>query len=269
MCPGRQPGCRVRRVGRQGRASRRQPQTKVAWCGLALGLAGPPGTGLGAGRADVGAPLARGLQGAVRTPGMLPAGPSGSPATRSTSTTVLTGGRRLPRAPPAVTGRRERLSPACAPWRETLATLLAQTLPRGSRTTTPSTLCVLGPLGLCSGEHSAGTLRRVPGRGGQWAPESGHGEGSCGPQCWGRGLGVPGLGGSVCWDQRGPSSGKGTPRAPCLGPVQPGDWERPTQRGSLREELRGRAAPLCPTLAPLFSFPGGAVCSQGALGRRS
>ena len=178
--------------GPQGWAGGRQPQTKVAWCGLALGLAVPPGTGLGVGQANVGAPLARGLQGAVRTPGMLPAGPDGAPVTRSTSATALTGGCRLPRALPAVTGRGERLSPACPPWREIPATLFAQTLPRGSRATTPSTPCVPGaatsalwPLGLCSRDYSADTLRRVPGQGRQQAPGSGQGEGSCHPECWG------------------------------------------------------------------------------------
>ena len=104
-CPGGEAQARGRASG--------QPQTKVAWCGPALGLAGPPGTGLRLRRSEVRGPLARDLWGPVRTLGMLLPGPGAKPATRSTSMMVLTGRPWLPLAPPPVTGRRERLSPVC------------------------------------------------------------------------------------------------------------------------------------------------------------
>lgn len=88
------------------------PQTKVAWCGLALGLVGPPAMGLRPGRSGAGGLLACGLRGPVRTPGALWPGPGAEPATRSTSMIVLTGRPLLLCAPPPVTGRRERLSPS-------------------------------------------------------------------------------------------------------------------------------------------------------------
>ena len=106
--------CRVRRDSWWGRGFRR-PQTKVAWCGLALGLAGPPATGLRLGTSDVRAPLARDLWGPVRTLGTLLPRPGATPATRSTSMMVLTGRPWLPLAPPPVT-RKERLSPSALPW---------------------------------------------------------------------------------------------------------------------------------------------------------
>lgn len=88
----------------------------MAWCGLALGLAGPPATGLRLGTSDVRAPLARDLWGPVRTLGTLLPRPGAMPATQSTSMMVLTGRPWLPLAPPPVTRRRERLSPSALPW---------------------------------------------------------------------------------------------------------------------------------------------------------
>lgn len=97
--------------GPTGRAG--QPQTNVAWCGLALGLAGPPRAGLRLGKSDAGDLLACDLRGPVRTPEILRPSLGAEPATRSTSMIVLTGRPRLLWAPPPVTGRRERLSPVC------------------------------------------------------------------------------------------------------------------------------------------------------------
>lgn len=112
-CPGLQLRSRARGCRRAGgRAGCGQPQTKVAWCGLALGLAGPPVTGLGPGRSGAGVLLACGLRGPVHTPGALKPGPGAEPATKSTSMIVLTGRPRLLGALPPVTGRRERLSPS-------------------------------------------------------------------------------------------------------------------------------------------------------------
>lgn len=76
------------------------PQTKVAWCWLALNLVGPAGTGLRLGSSDVRGPLACDLWGPVRTLGMLLTCPGAKPATRSTSMMVLTGRPWLPLAPP-------------------------------------------------------------------------------------------------------------------------------------------------------------------------
>lgn len=108
---GRQLGRAAGGTGTAGGAG--PPQTNVAWCGLALGLAGPPGAGLRLGRSDAGDLLACGLRGPVRTPETLRPSLGAEPATRSTSMIVLTGRPRLLWAPPPVTGRRERLSPAC------------------------------------------------------------------------------------------------------------------------------------------------------------
>lgn len=104
-------------LGVQGHGARRRagcgrPQTKVAWCGLALGLAGPPATGLRPGRSGAGGLLACGLRGPIHTPGALQPGPGAEPVTKSTSMIVLTGRPRLLWALPPVTGRRERLSPS-------------------------------------------------------------------------------------------------------------------------------------------------------------
>lgn len=95
---GRQLGRAAGGMGTAGGAG--PPQTNVAWCGLALGLAGPPGAGLRLGRSDAGDLLACGLRGPVRTPETLRPSLGAEPATRSTSMIVLTGRPRLLWAPP-------------------------------------------------------------------------------------------------------------------------------------------------------------------------
>lgn len=93
--------CRAGGTGSGGRGHG-QPQTKVAWCGLALGLAGPPGAGLRPGASDVG-----GLLAGNSTPGTLRPSPGAEPTTRSTSMTGML------RPPPPVTERREAVT--CLP----------------------------------------------------------------------------------------------------------------------------------------------------------
>ena len=109
------------------------PQTKVAWCGLALGLVGLSGTGLRPGSSDTGGLRAADLQGPAHTPGSLQPSPGAEPVTRSTSMIVLTGRPPLPWAPPPVTGRRETSSPGCPqpcrrPWQAPPPSCLAQSL---------------------------------------------------------------------------------------------------------------------------------------------
>lgn len=99
-------------VGRQGQGCRR-PQTKVAWCGLASGLAGPPDTGLGPGWSEAGGLLACDLRAPVHPLGAPRPSPGAEQATRSTSMMVLAGTPRLPRAPPPVTEKREAVT--CLP----------------------------------------------------------------------------------------------------------------------------------------------------------
>lgn len=97
-----------RALGRRGRGCG-PPHTKVAWCGLALGLAG---AGLRPRRSDAGGLPAGDLRRPVHTPGTPRPSTAAESATRSTSMMVLAGTPRLPGAPPPVT-RRERLSPVC------------------------------------------------------------------------------------------------------------------------------------------------------------
>ena len=77
---------------------------------------------------------------------------------------------------------------------------------------------------------------------------------------------MPGLGDSVCWNQRGPSSGKGTPGAPCLGPVQLGDWGRLTQQGLCGRSSEAGSSPP-PHPQPLALLPWGRL--SVAKGRRA
>lgn len=229
------------------------------------------------GRADVGAPPARGLQGAIRTPGTLLAGPGGAPATRSMSVTVLAGGRRLPRAPPAVTGRGERLSPACPPWRETPAALLAQTLPRGSphqprlRPVRPrgGDLCPAAPRPLL-----LGALNRHPEEGPRSRRVAVSGE-----RAGVRAAAILSAGGGVwrcrAWEAWG-AGASGAPRLARGHPGLPARVQCSQETGQLTH--LGLPAQLGPEAGqlpaaphrPLFSSPGwGAVCSRGASGRWS
>lgn len=97
--------CGAGGMGGGGGRGHGQPQTKVAWCGLALGLAAPPGTGPRPGASGAG-----GLLAGSSTPGTLRPAPDAEPTTGSMSMSMLTG---LPRPPPPVTERREAV--VCLP----------------------------------------------------------------------------------------------------------------------------------------------------------
>lgn len=130
-----------------------QPHTKVAWCGLALGLVGAAGTGLGPRRSDAGGLLAGDLRGPVHTPRTPRPSTAAESATRSTSMIVLAGTPRLPGAPRPVT-RRQAVT--CLPGAPQVPR--QETPPHPPRTDTG---CGRGSSDTC-GRPGAGPLRPGP-----------------------------------------------------------------------------------------------------------
>ena len=78
---------------------------------------------------------------------------------------------------------------------------------------------------------------------------AGRGEGSCDPECWGRGLEVPGLGGSVYWDHWDPLPGSSAARRWDSSPTQgcPPSWALP---GGAQRQGRSPPPPTAPVLLP-------------------